>query len=223
MIFRLNKCPSNGSCLIIPLNGSLFTISCIDWVDEDQIKDYTIYCSISEFQRFDFVFFCILVWIDDYSKQTIIGFSLVPIFEVRLPFVNEEMNLMVKIRDKYHCQSEKNLTKIRIENDFDLLNHLIYSKYQLIFNQNQLNQIISSLSRQLNTTFEDSLDEMKIYTNFREYLINLMMKQMFIPYLNLIELQISTIVQLTQVTNQLTLVKNFFSISFSHFLLDEYC
>jgi hypothetical protein len=46
--FILNDSPSNGSCLIDPLNGTittLFTISCSNWFDKDQIKDYSIFCS----------------------------------------------------------------------------------------------------------------------------------------------------------------------------------
>lgn len=39
MIFRLNECPSHGSCSI---NG--LTISCSNWSDEHRIKDYSIYC-----------------------------------------------------------------------------------------------------------------------------------------------------------------------------------
>jgi hypothetical protein len=45
--FILNDSPSNGSCLIDPLNGTittLFTVSCSNWFDKDQIKDYSIFC-----------------------------------------------------------------------------------------------------------------------------------------------------------------------------------
>lgn len=44
--FVINQPPSNGSCAISPLNGTTtnpFTISCPDWFDEDEIKDYSIY------------------------------------------------------------------------------------------------------------------------------------------------------------------------------------
>ena len=44
--FIINQPPSNGSCLINPLNGTtttLFTISCPDWFDADGIKDYSLY------------------------------------------------------------------------------------------------------------------------------------------------------------------------------------
>ncbi|CAF3732096.1 unnamed protein product, partial [Adineta steineri] len=44
--FIINQPPINGSCSITPLNGttsSLFDISCPNWFDEDDIKDYSIY------------------------------------------------------------------------------------------------------------------------------------------------------------------------------------
>ena len=44
--FIINQPPYNGSCLINPSNGTtttLFTVSCPDWYDEDEIKDYSVY------------------------------------------------------------------------------------------------------------------------------------------------------------------------------------
>jgi hypothetical protein len=44
--FIINQPPYNGSCSISPQNGTtstLFTISCLDWFDEDGIKDYSFY------------------------------------------------------------------------------------------------------------------------------------------------------------------------------------
>ncbi len=51
--FVINQPPSNGSCLINPLNGTtstLFTISCPDWFSENGIKDYSLY-SMSTFSN----------------------------------------------------------------------------------------------------------------------------------------------------------------------------
>ena len=48
--FLINSPPSNGSCSIYPLNGTistLFTISCSNWFDEDGIKDYSFYSKVS--------------------------------------------------------------------------------------------------------------------------------------------------------------------------------
>ncbi len=44
--FIINKSPYNGSCSINPRNGTtniLFTITCSDWFDDDNIKDYSLY------------------------------------------------------------------------------------------------------------------------------------------------------------------------------------
>jgi hypothetical protein len=44
--FIINQPPENGSCSINPSNGktsALFTISCFDWFDKDNIKDYSFY------------------------------------------------------------------------------------------------------------------------------------------------------------------------------------
>jgi hypothetical protein len=45
---ELNQSPKNGYCSINPPNGTimtLFKITCSDWFDQDEIKDYTIYSS----------------------------------------------------------------------------------------------------------------------------------------------------------------------------------
>jgi hypothetical protein len=44
--FKINQPPSNGSCEIDPENGTtntLFTIKCSDWINNDDIKDYSLY------------------------------------------------------------------------------------------------------------------------------------------------------------------------------------
>ena len=43
--FEINSSPSNGSCSITPVNGStttLFNVSCPNWSDQDEIKDYSL-------------------------------------------------------------------------------------------------------------------------------------------------------------------------------------
>ena len=45
---KINEPPKHGSCSINPSNGTmmtLFTINCSDWVDEDDIRDYSFYGS----------------------------------------------------------------------------------------------------------------------------------------------------------------------------------
>lgn len=57
--FEINQPPMNGSCSIDLSNGTtttVFTISCLHWFDEDQIKDYSLYSTNSFF----FSFFSIL-------------------------------------------------------------------------------------------------------------------------------------------------------------------
>jgi hypothetical protein len=44
--FKKNSPPENGTCSINPRNGTtttLFYISCSNWFDENQIKDYSVY------------------------------------------------------------------------------------------------------------------------------------------------------------------------------------
>ena len=44
--FIINQPPQNGSCSISPLNGTtttLFNISCPNWFDADEIKDYSLF------------------------------------------------------------------------------------------------------------------------------------------------------------------------------------
>lgn len=44
--FAINQPPQNGSCSIGPFNGTtmtLFTISCPNWFDQDEIKSYSLY------------------------------------------------------------------------------------------------------------------------------------------------------------------------------------
>lgn len=44
--FIVNEPPANGSCSISPQNGTtstVFQISCSDWLDDDGIKDYSVY------------------------------------------------------------------------------------------------------------------------------------------------------------------------------------
>ncbi len=46
LYFIINQPPENGSCSINPSNGTtstLFTISCLNWFDDDDIKDYSFY------------------------------------------------------------------------------------------------------------------------------------------------------------------------------------
>ena len=44
--FRVNQPPYDGFCSIDPLNGtinSIFTVTCSQWVDSDDVRDYALY------------------------------------------------------------------------------------------------------------------------------------------------------------------------------------
>ena len=59
MNFIVNQPPTNGSCSIDPLNGTittLFTVTCLNWFDTDGIKDYTLYSIFILCQRFQKLF-----------------------------------------------------------------------------------------------------------------------------------------------------------------------
>ena len=44
--FMINESPYDGSCSINPTGGTtstVFTITCFDWIDNNGVKDYTVY------------------------------------------------------------------------------------------------------------------------------------------------------------------------------------
>jgi hypothetical protein len=48
--FIINQPPRNGSCSINPSTGkttTVFTINCTEWLDEDNIKDYSFYSKMT--------------------------------------------------------------------------------------------------------------------------------------------------------------------------------
>ncbi|CAF3897839.1 unnamed protein product [Rotaria sordida] len=234
--FIINQCPYNGSCSINPSNGTtntLFTISCPDWFDEDNIKDYLLY-----------------TWIDDPLKLTMIAFSPISDFQVRLPA--EKLNLIVHIRDTLDCVREFNLMSINVELDpkrtGDLINQLQSKTTNPIIqllssgNQNIVGQVITSLSQQFNQMNNESVNkavsngipaasvsisplgiqsfkkisvplntsaleefnkELNIQANLREYLIHFTIN-LAITTVNSIKLQSASLARLTQATNQLT-------------------
>ncbi|CAF1261744.1 unnamed protein product [Adineta steineri] len=151
--FFINQPPVNGSCFINPLNGTtstLFNISCPNWFDEDDIKDYSFY-----------------LWTTDRSNLLTIGFTSVSNFQLRLPAGsgNESLvNLVVYIRDTFDCITEYNLSSLHVlpdTNDInDFIDNLNLSSstnnnnpiLQLLAtgNQNFVGQIIISLSQIFN-------------------------------------------------------------------------
>ncbi|CAF4263664.1 unnamed protein product, partial [Adineta steineri] len=160
--FIINQPPVNGSCSITPLNGttsSLFDILCPDWFDEDDIKDYSIYS-----------------WTNNFSEQTIIAYSSVSTFQVRLPLGDDQTSLVhltVYIRDTLDCITKFNLSSVTVISDSigitSLLNDIQNSSNQLTTNpviqllasgnQNIVGQVITSLSQQFNNINNENVDQ----------------------------------------------------------------
>ncbi|CAF1443700.1 unnamed protein product, partial [Adineta ricciae] len=164
--FLINQLPFNGSCSISPLNGTTstpFNISCLDWFDEDGIKDYTIYA-----------------WDKDPTEQMIIAYSTVPMFQVLLPAGNNQttlLHLTVYIRDQMDCTTVLNLSSVSVISDTIAVTNLINdiqsssnrsttnSIIQLLAsgNQNLVGQVLTSVSQQLNQMNDESLDRAVSY------------------------------------------------------------
>jgi len=232
--FLINQPPSNGSCSISPLNGTtmtLFTISCLNWFDEDGIKDYTVYS-----------------YTNDISNKLMITFSSLSSIEFRL---SSEMNqhLIVYIRDQLNCLTEYILSStISVQVDLEILQSLQSSMtnnpvVELLSsgNQNVVGQVLTSISQEFNKMNTESINraaasgipaaaisissltsqsipstdefnqsafieynkELNSQANLREYLISFT-QNLQITTSNSIKLQSSSLAQLTKSTNQLT-------------------
>ena len=160
--FIINQPPSNGSCLIHPSNGTtttLFTISCSNWFDDDQIKDYSLYS----------------IWSKNTSDQTIIAFSVDSTFTVRLPAGENEdsrVHLVIHIRDDNDCVREVNLSSVTVSVDWEEMNSFIDDFglspsvmnrnpfIELLFsgNQNIIGQILISISHQFNQINDENIN-----------------------------------------------------------------
>ncbi|UJR21041.1 hypothetical protein I4U23_024141 [Adineta vaga] len=160
--FVINKPPYNGSCSIYPLNGTTttpFDISCLNWFDEDGIKDYTI-----------------SVWTDDPSQRITIAFSSISTFQVRLPAGDNQtssVHLFVQIRDTLDCITELNISSVIVISDTEGITNLINDiqsvsnatttnpLLQILAsgNQNVVGQLITSLSQEFNKMNEANLDK----------------------------------------------------------------
>jgi REJ domain len=160
--FIINQPPSNGSCSIHPSNGTtttLFTISCSNWFDDDQIKDYSLYG----------------IWFKNTSDQTIIAFSMESTFTVRLPAGENEdsrVHLFIHIRDGNDCIRKVNLSSVTVSvergeinsfiNNFDLSSNVM-NRNPLVRllssgNQNIIGQILISISQQFNWINDENIN-----------------------------------------------------------------
>ena len=146
--FVVNQPPSNGSCSISPLQGTtstIFTVLCPDWFDEDGLKDYAL-----------------IGYTTDSNEQTMLAFSSVSDFTVRLPSSN--LNLLVTIRDTHDCVTSINLSSVVVIVDVSSVNQFVdalTSSSNVIStnplarllssgNQNTVAQLITSLSQHFN-------------------------------------------------------------------------
>ncbi|CAF4003433.1 unnamed protein product [Adineta steineri] len=160
--FIINQPPTNGSCSINPLAGTittLFNITCPDWYDVDGIQDYSLYA-----------------WTTDISQRTIIAFSPEDNFQVRLPVGDNEtslLNLVVYVRDLVGSVTQVNISSVNVITDLAIINDLIDKITNLSStitnnpivrllssgNQNVVGQMITSLSQEFNQVNSENLDK----------------------------------------------------------------
>lgn len=112
-----------------------------------------------------------LVWSADPSLRTLIAFSPSSIFEVYLTAGGDtapSLPLMIYIRDTRDCLTEWNLTSISVRTDSNAFDDLMknigsltmtnpFVRLLSVGNQNQVGQVISSLSQRINQMNQDSL------------------------------------------------------------------
>ncbi|CAF4244540.1 unnamed protein product, partial [Adineta steineri] len=177
--FIINQPPSNGSCSINPLNGTmttLFTMVCPDWYDVDGIQDYSLYGMLSFHYELTFSHLVILAWTTDISQRTIIAFSSEYNFQVRLPAGDNEtslLNLVVYVRDVVGSVTQVNISSVNVIADLVVINDLIdkvtnssstitnNAIVRLLSsgNQNVVGQMIISLSQELNQMNGENLNK----------------------------------------------------------------
>ncbi|CAF1527747.1 unnamed protein product [Adineta ricciae] len=124
--FLIDQCPFNGSCSITPNNGTIttsFTLSCSNWFDENEIKDYSLY-----------------IWTPGSSESVMVAFSAASTFQVRLSVGNNSdglMNLVVYIRDQLDCVTKYDMLPVNVLSDQN-------------GNRNTIGQVIPTLSQEFN-------------------------------------------------------------------------
>ena len=122
----------------------LFTLACPDWFDEDGIKDYALSGYTAHI-----------------DEQTMLAFSSVPDFAVRLPSPDgnqTQLNLIVTIRDTLDCVTYFNLSTVVVTANFlsidqfvdALSNSNALARLLSSGNQNTVAQLIISLSQHFN-------------------------------------------------------------------------
>jgi hypothetical protein len=157
--FVINQPPLNGSCQINPSRGNtstIFTVTCSDWYNKDNIKDYSVYSMYRSIVEKLKIILIDLAWKTDRSKLMIIAFSPNSTFDVRLPAGND-LHLVIHIRDLLDSITEyDNISSITVlsdlTSDFELIKTLRESNNELnemlsSGNQNQIGQVINLISQ----------------------------------------------------------------------------
>ena len=139
--FRINRPPTNGSCSVSPQNGTTttrFTISCPNWLDDDQIKDYSLYRKTT------------IGW-------TFVSYSSVQTFDVFFP--SGDHQLLVSVRDKRDCVTESNLTTISVRTaSANLSSSSSLGQILQIGDPAAKAQVINLISQEMN---EDNLESLR--------------------------------------------------------------
>ena len=215
--FVLNEPPQNGSCSISPSNGTtatLFSISCPNWFDEDGIKDYSLYSFTNQLMI-------------AFSSESSFKVYL-PSGENQILFVEirDQLNCLTKfnlssISIELDFQLNSNLLITGNQNTVSQLLTSFSQQFNQI-NQQNINRAvssgvplstisISSLTTQ-NQPTNSSLNqsalvefkkELNSQSETRKYLISFT-RILLITTVKSIELQSSSLVQLTKSTNELT-------------------
>lgn len=147
--FEINQSPSNDSCSIEPSMGTIntqFNVSCPEWFNRDEIKDYSLCRSWERIEWEVNVSFSLLVWSAKLWKRTLLAFSSIATFPVRLSSGSEltfSLELLVYIRDTWDCLTEWNRTSIVVRPD---PGNNFFTELLKTGNPNTIGQVITSLS-----------------------------------------------------------------------------
>ncbi|CAF1525116.1 unnamed protein product, partial [Adineta ricciae] len=160
--FMINESPYDGSCSINPTGGTtstVFTITCFDWIDNNGVKDYTVYA-----------------WASDSLTRMSIAYSSISTFNVLLPAGDNQTSTLVVIihvRDQLNCIAEFNISSVTVAPDLVAINNLIVDIQnsseailanpiiQLLASENQnfVGQLLTSVSKQFNQFNSENLDQ----------------------------------------------------------------